>query len=63
MSLYYKKIVEIDTVNGLPLEISVWCTKNKIQPKKTCVYKCDICNKEFDENRKLLLHRNYHKSK
>ena len=56
MSLYYKKIVEIDTVNGLPLEISVWCTKNKIQPKKTCVYKCD-------ENRKLLLHRNYHKSK
>lgn len=60
MPRFYRKIVEIDTINGLPLEIEMWCTDEKYT-KNIYIYKCDICKKEFDENRKLLLHRNYHK--
>lgn len=63
---YSLKMVEIDTIDGLPIQVELWCSD--INPKTIkfkdrkipSVFKCDICGKEFDENKKMLLHKNYH---
>lgn len=58
--------VEIDTIGGKPLVYDMWVSDEKPHPVKPPSYiiqtfTCSICNKEFDENRKLLLHVRYHK--
>lgn len=66
---YSLREVEIDTINGLPLKVQLWCsdvnpkTIKFVDKKVPSVFKCDICGKEFDENKKMLLHKNYHNVK
>ena len=60
MSRFYKQKIQVETINGHPLEIEMWCTDEKYV-KNICIYRCDICNKEFNEKRRMLLHRNYHR--
>jgi hypothetical protein len=63
---YTRRLVEIDTIDGNPIQVELWCSDInpktiKFEYKKTLsVFKCEICGKEFDENKKMLLHKNYH---
>lgn len=58
----------IETIGGLPIIVDLWSsqerpriTKRAAEPEVPTTFTCQICDKVFDENRKLLLHKRYHK--
>lgn len=65
---FVKEDVQIETINGNPITVSVWVSHDKPstkrkKPKEVEEFICEICNKKFDEKRKLLIHARCHKSK
>ncbi|EPR79798.1 Zinc finger protein [Spraguea lophii 42_110] len=59
MRKFYRKEVEIETINGYPIKIMVWASDEKPQlkvKKEIIMHKCEVCGKEFDESRKVKQH-------
>jgi hypothetical protein len=71
---FFKTQVEMETVGGRPLVYELWVSSEKPAARKKhspsgtskeasaeARFKCDLCGKTFNENKKLLLHARYHK--
>jgi DNA-directed RNA polymerase subunit M/transcription elongation factor TFIIS len=67
--------VEIETIGGRPLVYRLWVSNEKPSARRKHAssgtkeaaeaarseFKCEVCGKVFNENKKLLLHSRYHR--
>lgn len=65
---FYKQEVLIPTHGGHPLKTEIWTTDEKPnlkrrKPSEVEKFICEVCNKEFEERRRLLIHARCHKKK
>ncbi|KAM0673033.1 hypothetical protein GVAV_003524 [Gurleya vavrai] len=65
---FREEYVDVETIGGHPIRIKCWVSDEKPQvkrpkPKEPEMIACDICGREFDERRKMLIHARSHKTK
>lgn len=63
---FYQKDILIETFNGHPIKVKIWTSDDKMNLKKSKIndisnFNCDVCGKEFEEKKKLLIHSRCHK--